>query len=59
MGRTSWGTTNLGISSKLYNSCFRSRGGYSNCNLSMSDNYTIAQWNVLSGKKERKFLNCF
>ena len=29
------------------------------CNLSMSDNYTIAQWNVLSGKKERKFLNCF
>ena len=37
MGRTSWGTTNLGISSKLYNSCFRSRGGYSNCNLSMSD----------------------
>ncbi len=37
MGRTSWGTTNLGISSALYNSCFRSRGGYSNCNLSMSD----------------------
>lgn len=37
MGRTAWGTTNLGISSALYNSCFRSRGGYSNCNLSMSN----------------------
>ena len=37
MGRTSWGTTNLGIASKLYNSCFRSRGGYTLCSLSMSN----------------------
>lgn len=37
MGRTSWGTTNLGISSKLYNSCYRSRSGTANCNLSMSN----------------------
>ena len=29
------------------------------CNLSMSDNYTIKEWNILSGKKEKKFMNCF
>ena len=37
MGRTQWGTTNLGIKSSLYNSCFRARSSLSTCNLSLSD----------------------
>ena len=29
------------------------------CNLSMSDNYTISEWNKLSNKREKKCLKCF
>ena len=29
------------------------------CNLSMSDNYTIAQWNELSEKRNKKRFYCF
>ena len=29
------------------------------CNLSMSDNYTIKEWNLLSDKKSNKCISCF
>tara|TARA_B110000211_G_C13586149_1_gene338401 strand:+ start:74 stop:436 length:363 start_codon:yes stop_codon:yes gene_type:complete len=29
------------------------------CNLSMSDNYIIEEWNKLSKPKKKKFYNCF
>ena len=31
----------------------------SNCNLSMSDNYTIDEWNVLGNKRKNWFSCCF
>lgn len=36
MGRQQWGSTNLGIKSSLYHTCFRARNGAS-CNFSMSN----------------------